>query len=177
MRNKNDLNEYYLHRPLMRTGDILQWRSASVLGWLIRKFSKAAVNHTSLIITLDVYDADRLFTTEALGDGIELNIVSTRLEKYQGEVWWMPLKSEYQMHRHLIGQEALRTLGTPYDYGALISQAVTRVKANPKKQFCSEHAFIMSKLAGIPKLQKIDIAPRPGDMGLLGIYERSVKIF
>lgn len=172
----NDLWEYEEHRKEMQTGDILQWASRSALGWIIRKFSGATVNHTSLVVTISDYDTDRIFTTEALEFGVQLTVMSRRLVNFQGSVWWLPLMDKYDQYRPMIGRAALWTIGTRYDYRSLIRQMFGRVSANARDQFCSEHAFLSTKRGGVPELRGITVAPRPGDMPSLGIYVEEIQI-
>jgi hypothetical protein len=172
----NDLYEYDKYRCRMQTGDILQWASPSILGWLIRRFSGATVNHTSLIIMIKEYYEDRVFTTEALRPGMMMTSVSRQLVNYPGSVWWLPLLAKYDEYRKEIGRATLATLGTKYDKLSLIKQAFMRVSANARNLYCSEQAFVATKRAGVPELQSLTIAPRPGDMPELGIYGIEIQI-
>lgn len=124
-----------------------------------------------------MYSNKRLFCTEAWAGGIRVKSVSGLLQRYKGKAWWLRLKSQYNTYRIAIGFYALQDVDVvKYDYEALFEQIRSHVTADPKKQFCSEHAFIESKRAGIPRLQRMAIAPKPGDMFDLGIYEKPVRI-
>ncbi len=184
---KKTLKLYYKNRIKLSTGDALQWKSNTVLGFMIRLFAKSTntkpwniVNHTSQVITFNEYDSVRKYTTEALEKGIDLNLLSRRLNSYKGEVWCLPLKLKYNHVRRDIGNIALSHMGIEYDYGSLFKQVLTRVKANREKLFCSEHYFITVKEAfkinGIEELQNITIAPRPCDIPSLNIFGKPIKI-
>ena len=166
-----DLTLYNQHKQDMMTGDLLLWRANSLLGLAIRHFSKADVNHASLVMHFAQYegDAHRRFTTEALSKGIILNLLSKQLEQYDGKVWWYRLKSDWESRRAMIGTSAMRYIGTPYDYKSLFKNAFGRVSANARELFCSEYCFLCYGLNGV--------APTPGDMPKLGIFWEPVLIY
>jgi len=154
----------------MRTGDLLQWRSNSLIGALIRWRTKATVNHSSLVLRLSEYEGTerRRYTTEALENGTVLNFLSRRLEQFDGEVWWYPLKEEWNERRQAIGECALSLIGIPYDYKSIAAQIFGKVSADARALFCSEYCFICYGMGGK--------APTPADMPGLGIYKEGVKI-
>ena len=159
----NNLDTYFSHRPLMRTGDLLLWKSNSLLGRAIHLFSHSDVNHAGLVLRLSEYDTERVFTLEALAGGIVLRVLSNRLMAHNGSCYWLSLQPDYSFALWKeLGREALLMVGTKYDYGSLFKQAVCRVSTKAEKLFCSEFVGLTWKRAGLP----IDIskAPRPGDM-------------
>jgi len=170
------LDTYYKHRPMMQTGDLLLWKSRSVIGWLIRLFSSGNVNHAGLVLCLDEFAhlTDRRWTLEALEPGIVLSLISRRFEKYDGSAWWYPLKGEYNSCRHDLGEWAIEKVGTPYDYGSLFKNALGRVSADASKFFCSEYAYMAYKEVGLPV--DLEKAPRPADMPGLGIFKEPTQI-
>ena len=170
-----NLNKYKQVKHLMKTGDAIQWRSkGAMVGWLIRFFSHGKFNHSSLVIALREYGnlKNRRFILEAVGE-IELRILSKRLEEYNGEVWWYPLKDEYNECRDKIGEWALLQIGVDYDYGGVIRQVVGRISADVKKLWCSEFCFFAWVFGGIPLKGK---APRPTDIPKYNIFKVPVKI-
>lgn len=174
---KDKLKMYLTCRHILKTGDCILWQSNSIIGWLIRRFSKANVNHASLVISLGEYGnlIDRRFLLEALGPGIVLRLLSRRLMKFSGKVWWYPLKDEYNDNRDKIGEWALMEVGVSYDYKSLFRNIIGHVSANAKEFFCSEYCFIGWKESGISL--KGTKAPRPGDIPKLGIFKKPIRIF
>jgi hypothetical protein len=164
----NDLTAYNTVKAKMRTGDLLLWRSRSLLGAAIRFFSKANVNHAGLVMRFAEYEGDEIhrFTTEALERGIILHRLSKRLEEYDGEVYWYPLMDGWD--RAVIGERAMRYIDTPYDYRSLFRNIFGKVSANARELFCSEYCFICYGFSGK--------APVPGDMPDMGIFKDPVKI-
>lgn len=162
--------KYEAIKSQMMTGDLLLWRSNTLLGAAIRRFSRANVNHAGLVIRLQEYEGSegRRFTTEALEHGIVLNLLSAQLKNHDGKVWWYPLRAEWQGKRRAIGERAFAWLGAPYDYPALFANAIKKVHADPERLFCSEYCFLCYGFTGE--------APTPGDMPQLGIFSDPVLI-
>ena len=168
------IEEYIQYRKEIATGDLIQFSSFSILGWLIRKFS-GYCNHSSQAIRFAEYQGlkQRRYILEALEHGIELSLISRRLEGYKGKVWWHPLKPEYQKYRRKIGALALSRIGIPYDYGSLFKNALGRVSGNANRLFCSEYVYLNCKDVGMPiKTEWQDKSPRPADMLNLGFWDQ-----
>lgn len=165
-----DITLYNSVKGLMKTGDLIQWHSNSLIGKLIRMKTGWYVNHSSLVMCFPQYEGEqhRRFTTEALEHGIVLNFLSKRLEVYKGEVWWYSLKDEWESRRNSIGMMALEYVGTPYDYLSLAKQVMGKVSTNAKRFFCSEYCYFCYGFSGV--------APNPGEMPGLGIFKDPVKI-
>jgi len=166
-----DLTRYMAVRGQMKTGDLLQWKTNSIIGALIRWRTGADVNHSSLVIKFSEYEgADmRRYTTEALEHGTVLNYLSRRLYDHDGECWWYPLKDEWDNNRRTeIGERALELIGLPYDYGSIFKQIFGKVSAGARSLFCSEYCYLSYGMNGQ--------APTPADMPGLGIYKEGVKI-
>jgi len=170
------LETYLKYRPQMKTGDLLLWKSRSVIGWLIRLFSRGNVNHAGLVLDLHEFAhlIDRRWTLEALEPGIVLHLLSRRLGKHDGSVWWYPLKDDYDYCRLDLGAWAIEKVGTPYDYGSLFKNALGRVSADANKFFCSEYAYMAYRENGINL--DFEKAPRPADMPSFGIFEEPIQI-
>jgi hypothetical protein len=154
----------------MKTGDLLQWHSDSPLGWMIRAKTHSIFNHSGLVIRLAEYEGleRRRFTHEALEHGIVLNLLSRRLEDFNGEVWWYPLKDDWDERRQTIGERALAFTGIGYDYKAIIDQLFAPVQSDCAQLFCSEMCFLAYGFSGT--------APNPGELLTLNIFKEGVKI-
>jgi hypothetical protein len=165
-----DLTKYNQIKEQMKTGDLLQWRTNSIVGALIRWKTNSNVNHSSLVIRLSEYEGleRRRFTMEALEHGTVLNYLSRRLEQYDGEVWWYPLRDEMDASRKAIGERASALIGIPYDYMSIAKQVVGRVSADARSLFCSEYCFLSWGYTGV--------APNPGQLPGLGIFKEPIKL-
>ena len=140
----NDLSKYEMMKGLMETADVLQWHSNSAIGAAIRMRKGGDVNHTGLILRLGEYEgfAMRRFTLEALEHGVVLNLLSRRLQDFNGKVYLRHLKPEHDGLRKEIGERALSMVGTPYDYPGIISEAFGNARIDMDKLFCSEFAWV-----------------------------------
>jgi hypothetical protein len=166
----NDLSVYNAVKDRMKTGDLLQWHSNTPLGWAIRAKTGSRFNHSGLVIRLAEYEGleRRRFTHEALEHGVVLNLVSRRLEDFNGEVWWYPLKDDWKSRLQEIGERALGFTGIGYDYPAIAMQLFTHVQADCAQLFCSEMCFLAYGFSGV--------APNPGELLTLGIFQDGVQI-
>lgn len=157
---KNDLSLYLDVRSQMRTGDLLQWHSNSVLGKMIRtkthkdrpKYeveNDINVNHSSLVICLkEVESGDlRIHTNEAMEKGTVPAFLSVRLQQFDGHVWWYPLNDEiegiFNVDRIKIGRNAFEYLGVGYDYWAIAKKLVNiKTRIDIRKLFCNEYCSV-----------------------------------
>lgn len=181
-------------RNQIKTGDMIEWRSRSALGSVIRFFSKQKVNHTGIAFVLENYggyEGNHVFTLEAEPGGIRNNLLSAQLEKFDGEVYWSPLKPEFDHLRHKGIDWALECVGTPYDFKSLFKQALIKVSAEARKLFCSEFTFIYDVVCGIlPQFtfdtgrkvvvdtvtRKEVVAPKPGEFDRFKIHRFTCQI-
>jgi len=163
----NNLSLYNAHRPVMRTGDLLTYRTRGIVSSLIHIWSKD--NHAGLVLDLDEYQGEkgRRWTMEAISGGVHTNLLSHVLEGVDGQVFWSQLKPEFDDSRAKIMTFMLDQTGAcGYDYGSLLKNIFGRVNANLNKLFCSELVFLAWREAGIVKG---DTAPRPSDLAKLGV--------
>lgn len=169
-----DLTIYNAIRPKMQTGDVILWRSESVLGSLIRLFSKARVNHASLVIRFTEYDTDRVYVLEALATGIVLRALSERLENHKGQAWWYQAIDELDCRRKECGGIALCKVGTRYDYKSLFQQIAGHVSVDANRFFCSEYVRYCWDHAGVPFSSQL--APQPGDLAKSTFLKQGVQL-
>jgi len=172
----SDLTLYKLYRPQMRSGDLIEWGSATAIGSMIRLFTRKHVNHSSLLLNLDHFSGlkDRRFVLEALEHGVELNLLSKRLKEFKGWVYWSALKPEYNDRRDAIASWALNRVGTEYDYSSLFANMFGAVSQDAKDFFCSEYYHMALASEGILPGGK---AARPGGFESFGVHEKAVRIF
>lgn len=177
------LEMYYRHRPEIQSADLLQWQSKSLLGKMIRIFSPGA-NHSSSTLCMSYHGLeDRRWTTEALEHGLEINLLSDRLEAHNGCVWWHPLKPEHDPCRKRIAALSVLRATTRsnrgYDYDSLFKNIFGRVSADARRYFCSEFVYLNGRDCGLPLPDEWpwEQAPRPGDMPKLEWWGNPVLIY
>jgi len=154
----NDLSIYEMHKAEMKTGDLLEWRSPTLIGWVIRFVTGEMVNHSSLVIRLAEYEGleRHRYTTEAVRHGTMLNSLRKRLEHFNGQVYWYALDDTWNPKRQEIGERALKLIGVPYDFGSIFKQLIARVGVDFRALFCSEYVWVCWGFDGE--------APYPGEM-------------
>jgi len=164
---------YSRHREGINSGDVILWKGTGLISRLIRFFG--GYSHASLVLRLDEFKGltDRRFILEANATGIELRILSWRVQKYSGEAWWLPLKEEYCGTREKIVTWALDQVGTPYDFHSLFKNIFGRVSADCTRYFCSEYIFLAYRTAGLVQGKT---APRPGDIAKWDIFKEPVRL-
>ena len=167
----NDLSKYFAIKDQMHTGDLLQWRSSSVIGWLIRWKTDAEVNHSGLVLRMPEYEGEqkRRWTSEALEHGVYPILLSRRLACFDGSVWWHQLKPEFDSMRRIVGVKMAEMWGVGYDFGSLFKQIVAKVSTDTKAFFCSEYCYYCMGGEGT--------APNPGEITKVGFWrEEGVQI-
>lgn len=166
----NDLSRYLAVKDQMKTGDLLQWCSNSVIGKLICWKTGYNVSHSSLVLRLSEYEGTerRRFTTEALGMGTVLSLLSRRLEHFDGNLWWYPLKANWNEKRTFIGEMSLGLIGIKYDYKNLLKQLFGKISVDIQQLWCSEYVYACYGFAGE--------APYPGELNNLGIFKKGVQL-
>jgi len=179
----NDLTQYLAIREHIKTGDLLQWQSNSLLGRLIRAKTQKDrrlyetvhdinVNHSSLAVRMiEESTGDlRVFTTESLEKGTVPAFLSVRLQQYDGKAWWYPLKEEWDSARIVISRRAFEYLGIGYDYWAIIKYLFNRTpKLDSKHLYCNEYCCLCWGV-------ELDTAKSPNWLPNLEIFKNPVRI-
>jgi hypothetical protein len=184
---KYNIGPYLERRYLIKCGGALEWQSETALGKSIRLVTGYNVNHVSQVITFKDFYEDkpiRIYTLEALSHGIELNLLSRRLEEFKGKVYWLPLKDKYFSYNNEISRLGLERIGLPYDFNSIkkilfkvIFFGSHNIRSNLDKLFCSEYVFYNGKDAGLPVIDKFKkTVPVPGEMMLTEWYKVKVLI-
>jgi len=171
----NDLTVYNKYKDCMKSMDGFGYKSNELLGKTIRIWSPDW-NHAGLFIPLDSHSGFncRNWTLEAVKPRVHLTLLSKKLEKYNGEVWWFPLKDKYDPLRQMGERFILDYEGTDYDFKSLFKNMFGWVSLNAFQLFCSELDFFGYRHMGIVKGVK---APTPsGLFRKYPIFKEPVKI-
>ena len=175
------LKMYRAYSGMMRDADMIEWASYSALGRAIRWFTGADVNHTSAVVHLTYQGLeDRRFMVEALEGGPELRLVSERLLKFSGRVYWYKLREDIVPEGRAKAAAWLMhelALGKHYDYPNLLANALGAVSLNGRQWFCSELYHAMLIAAGYAAKPKNGKAIRPGGFKPLGVHHPRVLIY
>lgn len=136
-------------RRRIRSGDLIEFASGSLLGKAIRAKTGQQVNHTAVALWMEpkVWPSDnrhvlapRLYVLEAISNGFRPTYLSHELADYDGEVYWAPLLDCWESRRGAVMFNACRVEGTAYGYRDLITQFWRRTPLDTSRLFCSEAA-------------------------------------
>lgn len=207
------LDFYNLYRDLMMPFDLFLWSGSGGLSDVIKNVTKSVYSHASVGVWMQpiVGDPPRHFNAESTtlndipdaiyGDfrkGVQIVAFSQRLDGYNGEVWWFPMKEPFSskeildMTLWLLQKEADCT---PYDldqgikavqadedtpfWARVLSTplaALTSDKEDFGKLFCSEMVCKLYKLGNrIPKDVNASTIT-PNELLDFDIYKKPVKI-
>ena len=157
---------YNKYRDEIKTGDLIEFASDTLLGKIIRFGSRQEVNHTAFAWKLDSYSqiTDRLFLLEALNAGLEWNSLSGRLASFKGKVYWSQLVVDNATREQMLAiavQKATQIREKKrYDYLSLFRNAYKYVNINERAWFCSEfYHYLLISIGLLPHGEK---ARRPG---------------
>jgi len=150
-------------RPFIQTGSCIMWKGRSTFAKLIRW--KSDFTHASLCVRLGQYKklADRVFLVEALSTGLELRLLSERINGYNGEAYFMNIDIPIEIQNKLREFALIQcSKNIPYDYRGLFANVFGRVVPEAKAYFCSEFVWRAWEVNGLVK--KRDVVPRPDDL-------------
>ena len=136
-------------RKAINTGDIVLFDGKGLASWLIKRATLSDISHAGMFFKIN----DDIFIWESTSlykgsNGVQLNLASTRIETYNGKVYYRPLVCD----RPHIFYEVLHSLreelkGKKYEQNIweLMGAALPwRNKENLNTIFCSEliaHAY------------------------------------
>ena len=155
----------------MRPMDLLLWGSSkSLISRLIEAKTKSIYSHASAVMCFPEYEGGeyRRWTTEALKNGTVLNLLSARLENYEGYVDWYPLKPEWEGRRIEAAIRSLDMIGRPYDYKGLFECLLRHISEGTRRMICSGYYFLSFGLSGP--------IPYPGDLPKLRMHQEPIRI-
>jgi hypothetical protein len=117
---------YDIYAPDMKTGDMLFYHGYKPVSNLVRAFSHGYFSHTSMVIRLAEVERAALirrYHTEADGDRVYPGLLSRKIRSYDGEVWYFPLKDEWDEKRPDIKDRLAYMWGIPYDFPLSVSKS------------------------------------------------------
>jgi hypothetical protein len=159
----------------MDTGDLIEFRGNNMVSIMIRLITRKNVNHSALVVKFD-FDGcgNRRYILESRGDGLNIHLLSDRLQHHSGKAYWSSLKPEYQGYRNRLAGWTLDKLGTKYDWGTLFKMIFVKTLLDVKLFICSEVIQAALEITGIIPEQKSIV--RPGEFHQLGVYSHEIEI-
>lgn len=166
-----DLSQYDGLRPMIQTGDLIEWSGNGIISAVIRRVTGASVSHSSLVVRLPYGDQTRRYVIEAVRTGVEFRLLSHCLQHYDGSAVWYGLKCDYDCKRDAIAAWAFDALGrdTRYDFGGVLGQLWGRAALEAGRLYCSELIDAVYIANGVLPPDPAG-ARRPGDFVKAGIF-------
>ena len=173
-----DLSQYDNLRPLIKTGDLVEFATTGFIGQSIMKRTKRNASHSSIVLRMPYEGSPRRYIIEAIRTGVEINLLSEVLQHCEGTCTWYGLKPEYDHLRERLGEFAIHKLAQhkKYDFTSILAQLFGRVRLNEERMFCTE-------LCELDYIDSEIIQPdpkgarRPGDLPATGIFIRQAHLW
>ena len=189
---------YAQARPKMKPGDVIAFGGKAHFSEIIKFSTRSSVSHVGAILQTKVVDDEtgRFFnqiieSTSLHGfNGVHVSRFSDRLDNYDGEVWWLPLRKSLReesfdqtaFYNFLFNQARERK---PYDTPQAIKSALDALDQLPfglhgpgynsedfSKFFCSELVAAGLEVAGtVGSLNASEVTPI--DLCRWNIYENT----
>lgn len=183
-------------RKLMQPGDVIAFSGKTHFSEIIKFATCSAVSHVGVVLHTRIPDAEpgRFFnqiiesTTINQFSGVSISRLSERIEHYQGDLWWLPLRktlrktrfNSQQFYEFLFNQSK-----KPYDLPQALLSAVDTLDKLPfdthgpgynnedfSKFFCSELVAAGLEAAGtVGKINASEVTPI--DLCRWAIYEKN----
>lgn len=180
-------------RSRMKPGDVIAFGGKGHFSEIIKFATRSAVSHVGVILQTRVRDdeGDKFFNQiiESTGhDGVDIYRLSDRVDKYPGDIWWLPLRRDIWeakfdrvgFYDFLFNQAKNRV---PYDTPQAIKSAIDALDQLPfgahgpghnredfSKFFCSELVAAGLEVSGvIPQINASEVTPI--DLCRWNIYE------
>lgn len=154
-------------KDLCVTGSALLFQGCDLLSRAIECFSE--FSHCAPIIRLEDFGVQEgLVLFEALKHGITPNCLIERCTAYEGYIYLfvpegLTFDAKQGFYRYLLRKHMD---GTPFDFPALLENAIVHVKEDDTALFCSEAYDAALQAGGLSRsaYSDVSLAPRPGDI-------------
>lgn len=187
-------------RNLLEVGDVVAFGGRGAVSNTIKRFTGAPVSHVGVVLRTQVLVDGK---AAAVGDrghlvqviestsldgfvGVAISRLSDRLERYDGEVWWLPLAAEVRarLNVEVFTSWLLKQEGRRYDErGAVLSGldrldvlGLTRASEDLSRLFCSELVAAALRAGGVlpEDLNPSEITPI--DLVRFRLYHDAVQL-
>jgi len=163
-------------RSKMKPGDVIAFGGKGNFSELIKWATRSTVSHVGVIMQSKMLieggvEKRRFFnqiiesTSIAGFSGVVINRLSDRINRYEGEIWWLPLGTEVRRKLKLkrFFDWCLRQKGKPYDTPQAVKSAIDALDNVPliggatynvedfSKFFCSELVTAALEKGGVIK--------------------------
>ncbi|OQB02514.1 MAG: hypothetical protein BWY21_02234 [Parcubacteria group bacterium ADurb.Bin216] len=160
--------DYLEIRDKMKTGDCLLFSSFSPIAVGIKAFTHSEWSHAALVIRLREYEGEERhrYYIEATSPTVKLTRLSAKMIDYTGYIAWLPLPTDMDEARTIMGCMMLQLIDKKYDYKSIFKQMFRKVSTDADSLFCSE---LCGYIWGITCAD--GKAPTPADIPGLSIFK------
>jgi len=167
------LTTYLKYRDEMKSGDLLLFSPDSYLGGVIEWRTGYDITHIGFLFRHEFID-NHVLSLEALENGICFNRLSRRISNYEGQIYWLPLKEDYDCYRNDLSKIAFLCSFSKFPIGTLVSNFISPTIVDYQKMLCSEYCYYPYMLNNMVVWRRK--MPYPGEFEKLDIFKNRVLI-
>lgn len=176
-------------RAFMQPGDVIAFGGLEGLSYLIKMVTVSKVSHVGIILQAQMPSVNgqiinQIIESTTLGDcaGVTINRMSTHIESYPGDIWWLPLTDFYREHldQGAMFSFLLDQVGKPYDAPQAILSALDGFIPDNRKDldrlFCSELVIAGLEAGGVMEEDINCSEHTPADVCRLPIFQDAFQL-
>ena len=137
---------YYANvRNRMRSGDVIAFGGKSRFSRAIKWCTRSPISHVAILVQAVMVgresgDGHLNMVAESSTGGVAIRRLSATLDKYDGDVWWLPLSDNTRVRMDLakLHEFILTHEGKPYDDWQCLMQPLMENREDFSSFFCSE---------------------------------------
>lgn len=171
-------------RHEIKPGDVFAFGGRGVVSAVIKKATNSPVSHVGIVPFITELGSAKVVqliestTMEDGKSGVEIRRLSTKVAKYDGEVWWLPLKHPIPYPIQWSAEMVMQR-GKDYDAPQAIMSALDRVpdtNEDLSKLFCSELVTYGLRLAGFVDKGINASEQTPADVCMFNCFNEPIQI-
>jgi hypothetical protein len=172
-------------RDLVQAGDVIAFGGRGAFSNIIKAVTLSTVSHVGVVMESKLLVGkkaqpgrivDVLESTTLNGkNGVQRNRLSERIEGYEGEMWWLPLRKDVrdQLDVPKFYTACLHEVGRPYDFLQAVLSGIHFPQwwSGTSRRFCSEVVVASLRAGGVKELSKVDPANvTPMELCAMNLY-------
>lgn len=161
-------------RDQMKPGDVIAFGGNGFVSSVIKSVTDSDISHVGIIMRSE--DSHNYIIESNGKTGVCVRLMSSRLEEYEGDVWWLPMSVAFD--KSVFIDFLMRQEGKEYDAPQAIGSALDGIpdcQENLDRLFCSELvAAALEYVGAIPNVNASEMTP--ADVCRFDIYEGRYKL-
>lgn len=192
--------KYIEVRSSLKTGDVIAFSGKGRASEIIKWYTNSEFSHVGIVLNTSMTEIGSIVlliestslvnipdaVTKELWKGVQIHILSNRLNNYDGEAWVLPLKSPLNEARSRDMQQWLRRTHTdkiPYDTVQAIGAGADLIdmfgivnEPDFSSLFCSELVTKALQIAGVVPAYVNPSEITPADVSRFECFDEPIKI-